>query len=69
MKDCDGSNGERWLMNAEGAATYLGISPRNLWELTQQESIPYLKIGRRVLYAPEELRAWAYRKMRGERGS
>ena len=67
MQDRDGGEGERWLMSVESAAVYLGISPRNLWGLTREKSIPHLKIGRRVLYAPEELRAWAYKKMRDER--
>jgi excisionase family DNA binding protein len=68
LGDWRDETGERWLLGASEAAGYLGISPRNLWSLTRDESIPHLRIGKRVLYAPDELRRWARSRLRGNGG-
>jgi excisionase family DNA binding protein len=46
------------LWKRSQAAKALGISERTLWSLTQAGTIPYVKIGRSVRYAPDELKAW-----------
>ena len=46
------------LLNARDAARALSISTRKLWELTNCREIPSVRIGRRVLYDPSDLRAW-----------
>jgi len=46
------------LLNARNAARALAISTRKLWELTNCRDIPSVRIGRRVLYDPSDLRAW-----------
>ncbi len=53
------------------AAKALGISERTLWSLTTDATsgIPHFRIGKRVLYPIDELRAWtsARAQRRGER--
>jgi len=46
------------LIDARDAARLLSISPRTLWSLTKAGKIPVVRIGRRVLYATDTLRAW-----------
>lgn len=46
------------LINTRDAARALSISTRKLWELTNCREIPSVRIGRRVLYDPSDLRAW-----------
>jgi len=46
------------LINAKDAARALSISTRKLWELTNCRKIPSIRVGRRVLYDPSDLRAW-----------
>jgi excisionase family DNA binding protein len=43
------------------AAKALGISPRLLWQLTRDGRIPFVKVGRVVLYPTAELQAWLRR--------
>ena len=50
------------LVDAREAARFLGISVRTLWQLKKDGAIPYYQIGRRVLFALEDLRAWARQK-------
>ncbi len=40
------------------AAKALGISPRLLWQLTHDGTIPSIKLGRAVLYRRDALVAW-----------
>ena len=49
------------LISATMAAKTLGISPRNLWTQTQSGTIPFIKIGRRVMYSPSSLQDWVAR--------
>lgn len=49
---------EPLLIDAKAAAALLGVSARTLWGLTTSDAVPARRIGRRVLYAPTELRAW-----------
>jgi excisionase family DNA binding protein len=46
------------LISAKEAARLLGIGTTLLWEQTQQGLIPAKRIGTRVLYDPDRLRAW-----------
>jgi excisionase family DNA binding protein len=46
------------LVDALTAARLLGISPRLLWSLTRKGEIRHVRIGRRVLYDPPDLRTW-----------
>ena len=56
----------RLLIGAREAAKALAISERTLWELTNSGDVPHVRIGRRVLYDPDDLRAWIDpRKVRG----
>jgi len=46
------------LLNTRETAATLSISPRKLWSLTNRNDIPHVRIGRRVLYDPRDLRLW-----------
>lgn len=46
------------LFGAKDAAKLLGISPRTLWTLSVGREIPHVRIGRLVMYDPQDLHAW-----------
>ncbi len=46
----------RLLLSARDAAKALSIGTRKLWELTNCKAIPCVRIGKRVLYDPADLR-------------
>jgi len=46
------------LIGIREAAQALGLSERTLWDLTKAGEIPHVRVGRRVLYDPNDLRAW-----------
>jgi excisionase family DNA binding protein len=45
-------------VSAREAASMLGISERLLWTWTRSGKVPHLRVGVRVLYSVELLRAW-----------
>lgn len=48
------------------AAELLGVSERLLWSHTAPRGdIPVIRVGRRVLYDPQDLRAWLDRQKCG----
>ncbi len=49
------------LISAVQAAKELGISPRSLWTLTRAGTIPFIQLGRRVMYSPSSLQDWIAR--------
>ena len=46
------------LLKPEQAADRLALSPRKLWSLTNDGTVPCIRIGRSVRYCPEQLRRW-----------
>ena len=46
---------EKLLLTARESARMLSVSERTLWSLTNDGAIPAVRIGRRVLYSPEDL--------------
>jgi excisionase family DNA binding protein len=40
------------------AAKAIGVSERTLWAMTKSREIPYMRLGRIILYSVESLRAW-----------
>ena len=50
------------------AAKAIGISPRLLWQLTHDGHIPFVKVGRTVLYPTAELQAWLSREAEAAKG-
>lgn len=50
------------LVPPREAAPLLGVSERKLWELTKSNTVPHLRIGRKVLYSPRALAAWVDRQ-------
>ncbi|MGV0952815.1 MAG: helix-turn-helix domain-containing protein [Fluviibacter sp.] len=48
------------LLDDPQAAEFIGVSPQTLpiWRCTGRYSIPYIKVGRKVRYRPEDLLAW-----------
>jgi excisionase family DNA binding protein len=53
------------LMTAGQTAKALCVSPRTVWMLTQEGALAYIRIGRRVLYAPADIRAFVDRCREG----
>lgn len=49
---------ERLLLSAREAAQALNICERKLWDLTNRGGLPCVRVGRRVLYSPDDLRRW-----------
>lgn len=50
------------LLTAVEAAQSLSISPRTLWTLTHRGELPCVRVGVRVLYDVDDLRAWINRR-------
>ena len=46
------------LLDTRKAAAALGISPRTIWQLTQDGHLTCVRIGRRVLYDPADVRTF-----------
>ena len=48
------------LLDDVQAAAFINVSPKTLpvWRSTGRYAIPYIKIGRKVRYRVEDLRAW-----------
>ena len=46
------------LMTARETAEALSISERKLWNLTNENEIPAIRIGRSVRYAIEDIQLW-----------
>jgi excisionase family DNA binding protein len=53
------------LLKVKDAALALAISERKLWELTNREEIPCVRIGRSIRYSLADLTAWIERKRTG----
>jgi excisionase family DNA binding protein len=46
------------LVSTSEACALLGLGARTIWSLTTRNAIPHRRVGRRVLFSPDELRAW-----------
>lgn len=46
------------LLTPKQTATFLCISERKLWSLTNENQIPHIRIGRSVRYAVSDVEAW-----------
>ena len=53
------------LMTTGETATALGVSPRTVWALTQEGALACVRIGRRVMYDPADVRAFVDRCREG----
>jgi excisionase family DNA binding protein len=49
------------LLSREQARAYLGIGSTMLWKLEQEGQVHAVRIGRRVLFRPEDLDAFVVR--------
>lgn len=54
----DGRTAERMTLNVTEAAVACGISERTLRQLISRGDVPVVRLGRRVLVIPSELKAW-----------
>lgn len=50
------------LIDATAACQLLSIGKRKLWELTNRNIIPHIRIGRLVRYSPAALSEWCSRQ-------
>lgn len=53
---------DRITVNELQAAEMLSISKRKLFDLSKKEGFPYIKVGRRKLYAVEDILLWVNSK-------
>ena len=53
------------LLTVDQTAKTLCVSPRTVWTLTQEGALACVRIGRRVLYAPADIRAFVDRCRQG----
>jgi hypothetical protein len=53
------------LLTAGQTAKALCVSPRTVWTLTRESGLASIRIGRRVLYAPDDIRAFVDRCRQG----
>ena len=54
----DGGAPLRLALRAKDAALALAIGERKLWELTNRNLIPHVRIGKAIVYPVELLRQW-----------
>ena len=56
------------LFDRQDAASYLGIKPQTLanWAVTRTQNLPYVKIGRRVMYRLADLEAFVMANLHGD---
>lgn len=64
-KTSAGTTQPRLALRPREAAQLLGISPRLLWTMTAMNRIPHFRIGRRVAYSVDALRAWVAKQSEG----
>jgi len=61
-----GNDGSRLLLSSQEAAAALSICQKTLWSITRPRGdLPCVRIGRRVLYAVDELRRWIDAQKKG----
>ena len=53
------------LLSLKDAARALAVSDRSLWEWTKAGKVPHVRLGRRVLYSPDDLRRWVEGQRQG----
>jgi len=56
------------LLTVDETAKTLCISPRTLWTMTREGALACIRIGRRVLYSPDDIRSFVERCRRGGDG-
>ncbi len=59
------SRSDRLLIDVRTAARALSISERLLWSLTNDGTIPHVRLNRRVLYSPADLQRWIDQQKKG----
>lgn len=53
-------------LNIDELADFLNLSKSKLYEMTSKRKIPFLRVGRRVLFDPERIERWmAEREVKG----
>jgi excisionase family DNA binding protein len=53
------------LLSVRQAADLLRLHPKSVYALVARGSIPHVRIGRRVLFRPEDLRRWIGLRIEG----
>lgn len=53
------------LLTVDATAKMLCVSPRTIWTLTQEGALACVRIGRRVLYDPSDVRTFVDRCRQG----
>ena len=50
------------LLDVAAAAKFLGVSRRQVYLLLERDELPSVRVGKRIRFVPEELRANLHRK-------
>ncbi len=46
------------LLDVESLCTLLGLAKITIYKYVSEKKIPYVKIGRRVMFRPDEIESW-----------
>ena len=46
------------VMNAEGAAAFLGVDRKTIYDYANRGEIPHQRLGKRLLFSRDALRQW-----------
>jgi excisionase family DNA binding protein len=57
-KDITGAKTDCELMDVDSAASLLKLSKQTLYTWVSQKRIPHLKVGRRTMFSPGDIKAW-----------
>lgn len=49
------------LLTIDGAATFLGVSRRQVYTLLERERLPHVRVGRRIRFIPADIQAYLER--------
>lgn len=52
------SGGPEPLWDLPGMARFLGTSPRAVYKLVQRHGVPYVRVGKKLMFEPSAVRKW-----------
>jgi len=67
--DADRDSTPALSLRPREAAKALGISERLLWQWTHDKTIPFVRVGRTLLYPTADLQAWLTQQAEAAKGA
>lgn len=55
----------RTTLSVKETAVFLGVSPKTIYKMAREKQIPFVKIGRRVLFKIDSLERWLAKQEEG----